>query len=282
MLYKQSLTIERRLHELLHLIRRPHSPRHWRVNWACLSRLSGGASRLSSNAVIPSVPSSNQSIGLTSCPRNLERLRPCKGPVDAHNPIYRLAKEFGIERREPPAFFSSPQEIDEAGSAAPLPHALRRAFKELQLDGILCLEKTPIIYFRQVQQIEPEEVVRLHRLFWNQGVAPILVLIAPHQVHVYSGLTRPAEAEAPKLSIMVLSKSWTVSAINFKPSFCLSNLASISIFIAKRSIPSNGWIETCSATPGDAERTGQSACGTPVSSQPRCSPVSARVHLLSV
>ena len=65
-------------------------------------------------------------------------------------------KEFGIEGREPPAFFSSPQEIDEAGSAAPLPHALRRAFKELQLDGILCLEKTPIIYFRQVEQIEPE------------------------------------------------------------------------------------------------------------------------------
>ena len=61
-------------------------------------------------------------------------------------------KEFGIEGRKPPAFFSSPQEIDEAGSAAPLPHALRRAFEELQLDGVLCLEKTPIIYFRQVER----------------------------------------------------------------------------------------------------------------------------------
>src|SRR5262245_15657193 len=111
-------------------------------------------------------------------------------------PLTDWRKEFGIEGREPPAFFSRPQEIDEAGSAAPLPHALRRAFKELQLDGILCLEKTPIIYFRQVEQIELEEVVRLHRLFWNQGVAPILVLIAPHQVHVYSGLTRPAEARS--------------------------------------------------------------------------------------
>ena len=105
-------------------------------------------------------------------------------------------KEFGIEGREPPALFSSPREIDEAGSVAPLPHVLRRAFEELQLDGVLCLEKTPIIYFRQVEQIEPEEVARLHRVFWNQGVAPILVLIAPHQVHVYSGLTRPAEARS--------------------------------------------------------------------------------------
>ncbi len=102
-------------------------------------------------------------------------------------------KEFGIEGRESPAFFSGLEEIDEAGSATPLPHALRRAFEELKLDGVLCLEKMPIIYFRQVEQIEPGEVVRLHRLFWNQGVAPILVLIAPDQVHVYSGLTLPAD-----------------------------------------------------------------------------------------
>ncbi len=102
-------------------------------------------------------------------------------------------KEFGLEGRKSPAFFSSAQEVDEAGSAAPLPHALRRAFKELQLDGVLCLEKTPIIYFREVERIEPVEVAWLHRLFWNQGVAPILVLITDDQVHVYSGLILPAD-----------------------------------------------------------------------------------------
>jgi hypothetical protein len=105
-------------------------------------------------------------------------------------------KEFGIEGRKPPAFFSDLQKVDEAGSAAPLPHTLRRAFEELQLDGILCLEKTPIIYFRQVEQIEPETVANLHRLFWNQGVAPILALIAPHEVHIYSGLILPADARS--------------------------------------------------------------------------------------
>ena len=105
-------------------------------------------------------------------------------------------KEFGIEGREPPTFFSGPQEIDEAGSAVPLPHALRRAFKELALDGVLCLEKMPIIYFRQVERIEPMEIVRLHRLFWNQGVAPILVLIDPSQVHIYSGLTLPTDVRS--------------------------------------------------------------------------------------
>ena len=105
-------------------------------------------------------------------------------------------KEFGIEGREPPFFFSSSQEVDETGSAAPTPHALQRAFEELELDGVLCLEKTPTIYFREVEQIEPAEVTKLHRLFWNQGVAPILVLIEPNQVYVYSGFTLPRNAES--------------------------------------------------------------------------------------
>jgi hypothetical protein len=100
-------------------------------------------------------------------------------------------KDFGIEDRKPPTFFSSLDDIDTAGSSAPQPHALRRAFEQLELDGILCQEKTPIIYFRQLQRIDPAEVAALHRRFWNQGVAPILVLIAPDQVHIYSGLTTP-------------------------------------------------------------------------------------------
>src|SRR5262249_48069160 len=105
-------------------------------------------------------------------------------------------KEFAIGGRKPPAFFSDLQEIDEAGSAAPLPHTLRRAFEELRLDGILCLEKSPLIYFRQVEQIDPHVVANLHRAFWNQGVAPILVLVAPEQVHIYSGLVLPADTRS--------------------------------------------------------------------------------------
>jgi type I restriction-modification system DNA methylase subunit len=42
-----------------------------------------------------------------------------------------------------------------------------------------------------VKKIETAEVARLHRKFWNHGGAPILVLVAPDQVHIYSGLMRP-------------------------------------------------------------------------------------------
>jgi hypothetical protein len=108
-------------------------------------------------------------------------------------------QEFGLSDRAPPRFFARKEDIDAAGSAAPQPHALRRAFQLLELDGVLCQEttpavSTPTIYFRQVERIEPAAVVGLHRLFWNQGVAPLLVLIARDQVHVYSGLTPPGTA----------------------------------------------------------------------------------------
>jgi hypothetical protein len=108
-------------------------------------------------------------------------------------------KEFGVAERKPPCFYSSVEELNAAGDGAVQPLALRRAFEQLDLDGILCLDRNPVIYFRQVDQIDRDEVAGLHRVFWSQGVAPILVLVAPEEVHVYSGLAQPAldGAQAP-------------------------------------------------------------------------------------
>ncbi len=101
-------------------------------------------------------------------------------------------REFGIDGRSPPTFFTSLEEIDASHPPAPQPHVLRRAFEQLALDGVLCQDQAPVIYFRLVERIEPDEVAAIHRTFWNQGVAPILVLIGPDEVHVYSGLNQPA------------------------------------------------------------------------------------------
>jgi hypothetical protein len=65
------------------------------------------------------------------------------------------------------------------------------------LDGILCLDNSPLVYFKELESLDPEEVRRLHKLFWNHGLSPILVLIGSAEVHVYSGLATPArEGEA--------------------------------------------------------------------------------------
>ena len=107
-------------------------------------------------------------------------------------------RAFGIHDWKPPAYFASKGEIDAAGSAAPQAHALRRAFDRLSVSGILCLHSNPVVYFKEVASIRPDQVAALHKQFWNQGLAPILVLIDDRDVHVYSGLTRPV-ADAPIL-----------------------------------------------------------------------------------
>lgn len=105
-------------------------------------------------------------------------------------------KDFGIDNRKPPSFFSG---TDDLGVNVPQAHVLRKAFELLELDGILCTENSPLIYFKQVNNITPDQVLKLHRQFWNHGGAPILVLISDNHVHVYSGMSRPVpEQEAQK------------------------------------------------------------------------------------
>jgi type I restriction-modification system DNA methylase subunit len=101
-------------------------------------------------------------------------------------------KEFGIRPAGPKVFFSTKLELNAPGTDALQGHVLRRAFDLLKLDGILCTENAPLVYFKEVKQIEPTEVARLHRTFWNHGGAPVLVLIAEDEVQIYSGLIRPA------------------------------------------------------------------------------------------
>ena len=111
------------------------------------------------------------------------------------------------------AFFATQADLNAAAPSSAHVHVSRRAFELLDLDGVLCsgaapqgerdryaaheevpssaLGTTPLVYFKEVKRIEPEAVVRLHRKFWNQGGAPVLVLVAPDAIHVYSGLVQP-------------------------------------------------------------------------------------------
>jgi len=104
--------------------------------------------------------------------------------------------EFGLGDLQPPVFFSSVEELDHAGASAPQSQTLRRAFEQLGIEGVLCQDRSPVIYFRRVEAIEAAAVSELRLRFWNQGVAPVLVLISPEQVHIYSGLAEPSDETA--------------------------------------------------------------------------------------
>jgi len=79
---------------------------------------------------------------------------------------------------------------------------IERAWKEMQLDGVLCLDTRPVLYLKVYNRpFSPLERIRLQRLFWNQGVANILVLIDPTAVYLYSGLTRPQNGQPDESAV---------------------------------------------------------------------------------
>ncbi len=96
--------------------------------------------------------------------------------------------DFGIDRNSRPNFFCGTDDLNKSVRQA---HVLRHAFELLELDGIICADNTPLIYFKLVDEIETETVLRLHRQFWNHGGAPILVLVSEKEVQVHSGMSRP-------------------------------------------------------------------------------------------
>ena len=112
--------------------------------------------------------------------------------------------EFGIVSEGPKVFFGSEAELNASSADVPQSHVLRRAFDSLKLDGILCTEKTPLVYFKLVNRIEVAETALLHHKFWNHGGAPILVLVAPNEINIYTGFMRPGPQTSPHGDIPAL------------------------------------------------------------------------------
>ena len=69
---------------------------------------------------------------------------------------------------------------------------VERGWLEMGLHGVLCLDGRPVLYLKEsAQPLSSFDRIRLQRLFWNQGVANILLLADPTTVYVYSGLAKP-------------------------------------------------------------------------------------------
>jgi len=104
-------------------------------------------------------------------------------------------EQLGLSERQPPEFFRSIEQINSGDQPLPQAHAMRRAWQDLELNGILYINKAPYIYFKEVSRIESGQIRRLHRQLWNQGIAPLLVIISPTEFHIYSGLALPARED---------------------------------------------------------------------------------------
>lgn len=102
---------------------------------------------------------------------------------------------FALEDTSPPVFFASCEQIDANASRHPYSHLMRRAWESMNLSGIFCVDRKPTIYFKEVNRIDARGIRKIHRRLWNQGIATLLVIISPEEVHVYSGLAYPAREQ---------------------------------------------------------------------------------------
>ncbi len=97
--------------------------------------------------------------------------------------------------RSPPAgmvFYESPGSVRNDMNLLGYVSIIERAWREMELSGALCLDGRPILYLKECcQPFSPLDRVTLQRLFWNQGVANVLVLADPTSVYIYSGLAKP-------------------------------------------------------------------------------------------
>jgi len=97
-----------------------------------------------------------------------------------------------------PYFFTALEEIEAQTPILHYTHAVRRAWEEMGLGGVLYVDRSPAAYFKQVPDITDLEVRTRQRCLWNHAITPILVLVSPREVRVYSGRSLPAgDTERP-------------------------------------------------------------------------------------
>lgn len=92
------------------------------------------------------------------------------------------------------AYFRSETEVKAEPALLGYAHHILRAFDKevLGITGVLCVDGVPTIYYRRSEEeISWEEANRLQRVFWNQGIANILILAAPDLLRIYSGQAKP-------------------------------------------------------------------------------------------
>ncbi len=107
-----------------------------------------------------------------------------------------LIKDFNLKGVSAPEFFRSAEDIEKYTGRHPYSHLMRRAWETMHLNGILCVDGRPTVYFKEVKRIDSLRQRERYQKFWNQGLATLLVIKSPDNVQVFSSLAEPAKEDS--------------------------------------------------------------------------------------
>ncbi len=108
------------------------------------------------------------------------------------------AEIFGLKSIPEKDYFSSIADVDKYAIDGQA-HYMRRAFQSMALDGIFCIEGKPTVYLKNFHSfLNRSQINELHKKFWNQSTATILILQDPRMLYIFSGMVKPdADIENP-------------------------------------------------------------------------------------
>ena len=113
-----------------------------------------------------------------------------------------MTTDFVQAHKAPPkgmVFYDSLESVKENFELLGYWSVIERAWDEMKLDGVLFIDNRPTLYLKEHDRpFSTKERVYLQKLFWNQGVANILVLGDPKTVYIYSGFGIPHHEESDK------------------------------------------------------------------------------------
>lgn len=112
----------------------------------------------------------------------------------------RLIHDFGLSNRSPREFLRSLDALDSFDRPLPQSHAIRQAWRNLGLNGVLYANNQPIAYFKETgHQLAAEELTDLQNRFWNHALCPVLVVASRSSVEVFSSrVAPPGPGEDPR------------------------------------------------------------------------------------
>ena len=101
-----------------------------------------------------------------------------------------------LERLE---YKSSPNLFSSDTSPEKLPEDIKILWHEVQeklhVDAVYFLANIPIIYFKQFEAFDRQEIAKFHQKVWNQSLVPLIFVILPnYDIRVYNGYKVPRRA----------------------------------------------------------------------------------------
>lgn len=98
-----------------------------------------------------------------------------------------------------PVVFRTLDELRAHSHAIAGAYILEKAWQRMKLDAVVCSGSKPLIYVKTVLHYDRKLEARLHKELWNQDLAPVLLVLDPLRVRVYSArpLVEPS-SDAPR------------------------------------------------------------------------------------